>query len=1032
MSTKIRYILSSVLLFGMLAMSHAAHAQFTVSGTVIDDATGDPLVGVTIQNQATGSGVVTNSDGNFSITINAQSARLTFSYVGYQSQTIEVNSTTSDLTIRLEQDVAELGQVVVSGLATTVKRSNLANSVSSVSSDELVGGSEAQTLSSNLYGKIPGANISANSGAPGGGISMRMRGVTTINGSSQPLYIVDGVYYNNDAIPNGSNAVTRAAAGGSSSNQDNPVNRIADLNPNEIESIEVLKGASAAAIYGQRASGGVVIINTKRGSGGQAEFSASQSIGFTTISKKLGSRQFSRQDVIDTYGDATESPAVDFYDEAAAENRFLDYEELLYGQEGLLSKTTLSSSFGNDATSFYISGTLQDDEGIIKTTGYQRQSIRANIDHRFNPKLKLAVSSNYVHSQSNRGLTNNDNTGTTFGVSMTATPNFIDLRPDANGNYPNHPFNAANQLQTRDLFSNTEDVDRVTTSVKVTYNILQNTNSLLTFNFTGGVDFFSQNNKLIFPSALQFEQASGSPGTIIETATENLNTNTNAILVHTFTPNDEMTLTSQAGYTSFNNDQNRILNVGNGVLGTQTNVDQIAEINIDQTKIFQRDRGFFVQEEVNIDDTYIITAGLRGDKSDRNGNVSKFYLYPKASFAWNITNEDFWSSETLSNFKLRAAYGETGNLSTFGAKFTSLGISNIDGLGGILINNTRGVENLKPERQKEIEAGIDASLASGLASVQLTVYQKNIEDMLLNRELEPSTGFTAESFNAGEMRNRGVEISLNLLPVNTSDLRWNSTINFWKNTSKIIDLPDEISAFDVAGFGTSLGVFRIAEGQSATQIVGIDPELDGSGNLVYRDENGDVVQDPADGSVSIISKKLGDAEPDFQVSFSNQFRIFKDFDLSFLLHWKKGGDNINLTELLYDLNGTTNDYEDTDLEVADFRLEAAGLTGNETNAIKRLSLLGVSSDHFVQDASYLRMREIGLYYNVPTDVLTGLSSSLRSIRIGVSANNLFTISPYRSYDPEVSNFGNQPIGRGIEVLPYPASKQYYFHFKVDF
>lgn len=292
--------------------------------------------------------------------------------------------------------------------------------------------------------------------------------------------------------------------------------------------------------------------------------------------------------------------------------------------------------------------------------------------------------------------------------------------------------------------------------------------------------------------------------------------------------------------------------------------------------------------------------------------------------------------------------------------------------------------------------------------------------MLLQRELEPSTGFSFESFNAGEMRNRGVEVGLDLIPVNSANLRWTSTLNFWKNVSKVTDLP--VPAFDVGGFGTSLGVYRVEEGQSATQIVGLDPQTNDDGSLATD----------GDGNPIIVTKKLGDGEPDFQFSFSNQFNILRNVDFSFLLHWKKGGDTINLTELLYDLNGTTPDYDDTDLTFADYQNEAAGITDDTPNGIKRLSLLGISTDQFVQDASYLRLREIGLYYNVPVSFTSNLSESIRGIRFGVSATNLFTISPYRSYDPEVSNFGNQPIAQNIEVAPYPSSKQYYFHFNIDF
>lgn len=1015
------YYLKLLGIFSVLIFStQIAIAQYTVTGTVTDASTGETLVGVSIFDTATNTGTSTNIDGEYSLELPAGETSLRFSSVGHTTQNISVSGTDGEqvtLDVALQSDVANLEELVVTGLASSIKRENLANAVSSISAEKLVGTTPTQTLSSSLYGKLTGANISANSGAPGGGISIKLRGVTTINGSSEPLYIVDGVYVNNDAIPNGSNAVTAAAAGGSASNQDNPSNRIADINPDEIESIEVLKGASAAAIYGQRASGGVVIIKTKRGKAGRTEFSLSQSVGFNTIQKKLGSRTFTEETAEASFG----STGLTLYNEAVNSGRgFLDYEDLMYGHRGLLSKTNLSTSFGNESTSFYFSGSLQDDEGIIKTTGYNKQSIRSNIDHRFSDDLKLSVSSNYISSESNRGLTNNDNTGTTFGVSMVATPNFIDLRPDQSGNYPNHPFNSANQLQTRDLFSNSEKVNRAIFSSNLDYNIFNNTKGQLNFRFTGGVDFFSQTNKLIFPSELQFEQSSGAPGTLIETKTDNLNFNTSAILVYIYTPNSNLSMVTQSGITTFNNDQNRILNISNGVLGSQTNVDQAVSVNVDQTKIFQRDRGFFVQEELNWRDTYIATIGLRGDKSDRNGSVNEVYLYPKGSFAWNVTNEDFWNVDSIDNLKFRVAYGQTGNLANFGAKFTSLAPSNIGGLGGTLVTNVRGVDNIKPERQQELEGGFDISVADGLASLEFTVYQKEIKDMLLQRELEPSTGFSFESFNAGEMRNRGVELSLNLQPVINSNFIWNSYINFWKNTSKITDLP--VPAFDVGGFGTSLGVYRIEEGKSATQIVGIDPQVDDNGNLV-TDENGNPV---------IVNKKLGDGEPDFQMSFGNDFKIWKNVDFSFLFHWKKGGDVINLTELLFDLNGTTADYDDTDLTFASFRNEAAGITDDTPNGIKRTSLLGVSTDQFIQDGSYLRLREIGLYYRVPQSFTSRISEGIRGIRFGASATNLITISPYRSYDPEVSNFGNQPIAQGIEVTPYPSSKQYYFHLKFDF
>lgn len=1004
------------LVLAFLMFAQTAYAQFTVEGDVTDAQTGEPIIGATILHEPTNTGTTTDIEGTFTLELPGSSAEITISFIGYVTQTIEVDEESDRIQVKLKPDVAKLDEIVVSGLATGIKRENLANAVSSVSAEELLGASEGQTLSSNLYGKITGANVSSNSGAPGGGFSIQLRGITSINGQTQPLYIVDGVYYSNEAIPNGSNSITAAAGAGSNSNQDNPVNRIADLDPDDIQSIEVLKGASAAAIYGQRASGGVVIISTKRGSGGEAKFSVSQSTGITTIRNKLGTREFTADKAEASFGPTGRQ----LFEEAQAANRFIDYEEELYGQEGILSKSAASASFGNETTSMFISGSLQNDEGIIETTGFEKQSLRANLDHRFGPNFKMQFSSNYVHSESKRGLTNNDNTGTTFGVAMTATPNFIDLRKDENGVYPDHPFNTSNQLQTRDLLSNTEDVNRVTSSVQFEYKLLQNTNHFLRLNFNGGVDFFNQQNKIISPQTLQFERISGNPGTLIENASRVLNTNVNLLLVHTYNTGNNITLTSQAGYTSFNNDRNSILSVAQDVLGTQTNIDQATVLSADQTRVFQRDRGFFLQEEFNFDDKYIVTAGFRGDKSDRNGDVNQLFFYPKASAAWNIAKEDFWNSGHVDNLKLRAAYGETGNLSTFGAKFTSLSPANISGLGGAIITNSRGTDDIIPERKKEIETGIDATMFNDKLSVEFTLFQNKVKNLLLRRELEPSSGFNVETFNSGELRNRGVELSFNIYPITSTNFEWTSTLNYWKIESKITDLP--VPAFDVGGFGTSLGVFRIEEGKSATQIVGIDPQTDGSGNLVLDGSGNPIIE----------QKKLGDGAADFQMSWSNNFNVYKNFDLSFLMHWKKGGDNINLSELLFDLNGTTDDFDDTDKPVPDFRLQAAGLTAQTPNGPTRLGLLGVSSAHFVQDASYLRMREIGLYYTVPLKFTTRYLSALERIKIGVSANNLFTITPYDSFDPEVSNFGNQPVGRGIEVTPFPASKQFFFHVNLDF
>ena len=269
----------AVLLFILsLITAGLAHAQNTLEGEVIDSRTGEPLFGVSVLDVNAGSGTSTDLDGGFTITYSGTTT-LRFSFIGYRTVDIEVTPTTSDLTVELEQEISALDEVVVTGLGTSIKRENLANSITRIDSDKLTGNVTPQTLDNTLNGKIPGVNIRAQSGAPGGGVNVQLRGISTLGaGSSQPLYIIDGVYVNNDAIANGRFLTT----GANSFAEDNPANRVADLNPEDIESIEVLKGASAAAIYGQRANAGVIIINTKKGQGGKTKVSFTQEVGFNS------------------------------------------------------------------------------------------------------------------------------------------------------------------------------------------------------------------------------------------------------------------------------------------------------------------------------------------------------------------------------------------------------------------------------------------------------------------------------------------------------------------------------------------------------------------------------------------------------------------------------------------------------------------------------------------------------------------------------------------------------------------------------
>lgn len=984
-------------LMALLGSSTFVFGQFTAEGKVVDEE-GNPLPLATVQVKNSAKGTLTDADGGFSIDISGSSATLIISFTGYQEQEVDVSSSNPTANVEMSLGETRMDEVVISGLASTVKRSNLASSVASISSRRLAGVTNQQTMDGALYGKFKGANITANSGAPGGGISVKLRGITSINANSQPLYIVDGVYMDNSAVASGIDFVSNASGGGSATNQDNPSNRIADIDPEDIETIEILKGASAASIYGSRAAAGVVIITTKRGNPGRTNINYSTSLGFAQMLNPKGQRTFDAQKVEASFG-ASEVP---IYEAAVAAGNIFDYEDALFGETGFLQTHRLAFRGGGEKTSFFVGGTLKSEDGIVKNTGYNKESVRMNLDHKATDWLDLSLSSNYIHSSSDRGFFNNDNSGTTMGISLIVTPPWADLNPDENGNYPNNPYGAANPLQTRDLITNNEDVNRIITGLTAKARIYSSEQSALRFVLNTGLDHYDLTTTALFPRDLQFQKdGNGTNGASIQGTTTNTNTNVSGFLVHNYYPTGTpLSFTTQAGALALGFDQNTIRNTATQLIGSQTNLDQSGSVAVLQNRVRQRDIGYYVQEEVNYADQLIATLGVRADKSSNNGDPNQLYYYPKASVAWNIHNMFDLTSDFLTSFKVRAAYGQSGNFANFGARYTTLGNTLIGGNAGSLINGLQGNSTVAPERQGELEAGFDLVLLNNRVAFDFTVYRKTVTGLLLNAQVPSSSGFGSQVTNAADLQNQGLEIGLQVNAFNTDNFSWNSGANFWLNRSLVTRL--DVEAFNLGAFGATLATFRIEEGQPATQIVGIGPsdlDEDGDGLIVW-----------------------GNSEPDFQISFPNSL-TFGDFNLSFLIHWKQGGDNINLTTLLTDIFGTSPDYDEITLDP----------DGAQVNGDYRLAALGVTAQPWVEDASYVRLREIGLFYNVPKDKLREKTKEyIQGIRVGVSAFNLINIFQYSSYDPEVSNFGANGISTGVEVLPFPSARRINFHVGVNF
>ena len=968
-----------------------------ITGKVTSAQTGQPVGGATVSVLGTVIVAVSNAQGEYSLAAPDGVVNILSRSIGYKRKQVQVGADQSTADIALDQDIFNLEAVVVTGQATSVEQKNLANAVTSVTGNAL-NGAPVSTIEGALQGKIPGALIQENSGAPGGGAQINLRGVSTINGTADPVIVVDGMIISNAAIANNLNAITNAAGGGNASNQDNPVNRIADLNPADIEKVEVLKGPSAASIYGGAANSGVIVITTRRGQTGAPRFHLTQRLGEFGVLNVLKSRVFKDSVEADAvYGSSAQA----YCTGAGGACPYYDNISPLWDNHPLSTETDASVSGGNDATRYFVSGLVKRDGGIAPNTGYDKQSLRVNLDQQMGSRWSISVQTQAVHSLSNRGISNNDNSGTSPYLVFPLTPSFVNLAPTGPKitDYPRNPFERSNPLQTYAFLKNAEDVWRIFANTQLKFDAITTAQHNLRFTATGGLDNFSQRNDIYSPPELYFEPNDGQPGTVVLGKTQNTNVNVLGSAVYTYTPSSgSLTATTSATWQYINTSLNFSNIVGRDILTGLQNVDKAANItNLTQNETPVRDVGANLQEEVlAMNQRLLVTGGIRGDRSSRNGDVHKFFLYPKFAASYRLLGVGGPSNE----LKLRGAFGQTGTQPTFGNKFTPNLTGTIDGQFGSFSGIAAGSADIKPERQTEIEGGVDATLSNGRVIVNLTVFNKTVTDLLLTTAPAPSSGVATRILNGGKLRDRGLEASLGYALAQRADFNWIIRTNFTTTRSKVMALP--VPTFQPPlGFGTSLGTFQIEVGRSATQIVG-------------NDSTGAVVA-------------LGDANPDFQLSLGSDL-TYKSLTFSFLWDYKKGGDVINLTELLFDLFQNSQDWS----KVGD----STGLRPAHLGGQQRLNEFFKGNTYpYVQDASYIKLREASLAFRIPQTTVSHLfGDRVKGATVSLSGRNLIRILPtqYRGIDPEVSNFGNQPIGRNIDVAPFPPSRSFFFSIDLDF
>jgi TonB-dependent starch-binding outer membrane protein SusC len=973
-----------------LGAAGASGQERQISGRVTSATNGEAIAGVNVSVTSAAFAAVTNADGRYTIGAPSGAVTLVLRRIGFKRRELQVPAGQDVADVALEVDVFNLEAVVVTGQATGVERRNAAIAASVVSGAEVTA-APAPAIDRALQGRVPGAYIQQNSGAPGGGTQVQIRGSNTVIGSSTPLYVVDGVIMSDASISTGLFSVTSSGNPQSTRNdgekQDDPVNRLTDLNPNDIESIEILRGAAASSIYGSKGVNGVVVISTKRGRAGTPRATVVQRVGFSELLRGPGTRAFDTTTAFAQFGDTA---LIRSYEVNGALPTF-DHLRELAGNKPINNETQVDVSGGAAGTRYFLSGNVKGDGGIIQNTGAQRQSLRANVDQTFSDRFNISLNTAFSRTTTQRGFTNNDNAGASVTYAIAYIPGFVPLKP-ANGVYPDPgglSYFGANPLQTTALGSTNETALRFTGGLSASYQAVQTERHSLKLVGAGGIDFFTQKDEIFAPPELFFEQRQTFPGTSTLGNADSRFANWNGNVIHTYTPEASgWKLTTAAGVQWEDRQLSRSRVISSGLLPGQQNINQGTKITPFEENTHERTIALYGREEwLGVGERLLLSASVRAERSSANGDINKFYLFPAATGSFRFP--DLLGRGT--ELKLRTAYGETGNQPLFGQKFTSQqGGVVIGGNVGTQVGATAGDPDIKPERTREIEAGADVTWLNSRANLELTLFRRRTSDLLVPVTPYPGSGFSLQFINGGEIENKGIEIGAGITPFRSDHASWLFRTTFTSIANKVLqlNLPGGAQKFRPAnaGFGLAFGEFLVQVGKPITQIIGTDDQ----GNVI----------------------SLGQANPKFRWSFLNDFTYHRA-SLSFLWEWQDGGVAQNQTLSLYDCNDLAPDDGTT---AGQARVNACLNTGD--------------ARPFVQSTTFLKLRNASISLDLPDHVANWFGA--KSARVSVEGTNLIVITDYFGYDPEVSNYGAQSVTRNIDLGPYPPSRQFFFTIQAGF
>ncbi|GAB3691489.1 TonB-dependent receptor [Spirosoma flavus] len=1005
------------------SLQQAQTADIQIKGRVTDAEKGEGLPGVSVLVKNSTRGTTTDANGNYQLAVPDQSATLVFSFVGYERQEVAVGNRNT-VNVALAVSDKTLNEVVVVGYG-QVKKSDLTGAVATVPMDELRKVA-ATSLDQQLQGRAAGVQITQNSGSPGSGTTIRIRGGNSIQGDNEPLYVIDGIPFKNDGAGSGSS-----------------FNVLSTLNPSDIESISVLKDASSTAIYGSRGANGVVIITTKRGKAGRSVVNFDAYYGIQNVRRKypvLNAREYAQfvNDANTNEGRA----AVYTQDQVNAFGEGTDWQDQIF-QQAPIQNYQLSMSGGDEKTQYAISGGYFKQGGVVVNSDFDRFSFRVNLDRKLTDKLKIGNSLTVNRTVTNQSRSDGDlgSAGLVTIAALQFPPILPVYNPD--GTYlltsPALPFTADNPaaLARDSKYRNT--AFRTFGNVFADYQIIDG----LSLRVLLGIDAVLQKQDSYLPRSVSSGLAQGGSASIFNgqavtwlnenllTYTKTFNSIHNVSALLGFTQQANRTENTTASARNFVND-----NLGSGNLGAAS-VPLVPSSGIGTWGL----QSYLARINYGYKDKYLITASFRTDGSSRFGANKRYGYFPSAAVAWRVSEEAFLkNSSVLNDLKLRATYGSTGNQDGIGnyPAYSLLGTQNYvfnnvvsTGIGPSQIANP----DLSWETTTQADFGVDVGLLNNRITVTADIYLKRTKDLLLNVTIPSTSGYSSAIKNLGRVENKGVELSISSRNIDKA-FKWNTDLNLAANRNKVLDIggAPQIFAGQVANIGQNLtsGIIRVGEPlgsfygyvtdglyQTTDELNTIvDPQARKPGDRKYADLNGDKKIDDNDRTI------IGRAQPKLVYGLNNTFS-YKGLELTAFFQGVTGNNilNANRFELEY-LNATTNQDRDVLNRWTPTNTNTDIPRASTTRPANRIST------RQIEDGSYLRLKNIQLAYNLPQSVLKTLK--IQSLRVYASAQNYLTITNYSGFDPEVNRFGQDSRSQGFDYGSYPAAKTILFGLNVGF